>query len=246
MLVLALALAFGLVAAAAFASGAFMKTRGVRVLYLGACAVGIIFLGRLLTELDLRFNFTPSMPLGIYRFMSTLPNRELPRGTLVAVCAPRIAAELGRRRKYLTTGRCPASTELLLKEVVAAGGDDLAISANGVAVNGCILPYSRQLAFDVAGRRLSRWPEGRYRLRRDQLWLYAANDRSWDSRYWGPASTADVRAKVVPLFTAPLASFFPSGEPRCGRQTPLGFPRSLRSVPLVVQCLRWCETAPQD
>jgi conjugative transfer signal peptidase TraF len=212
MLVLALALAFGLVAAAAIASGAFMKTRRVRILRFGACTAGIIFLGCVVTELDLRFNFTPSMPLGIYRLVPTPANGEFPRGTFVAACAPRVAAELGRRRGYLAAGRCAAGTELLLKTIVAVSGDDVAISGNGVSVNECVLPHSRQLAFDAAGRRLSRWPEGRYRLPRDQLWLYAANDRSWDSRYWGPVAVADVTARVTPLFTAPLPLRSTSGN----------------------------------
>lgn len=203
MLVLALALAFGLVAAAAIASGAFRKTRRARILRFGACAAGIIVLGCMLMELDLRFNFTPSTPLGIYRLMSALPGRQLPRGTLVAVCAPLVAAELGRRRGYLAAGRCSAGAELLLKRIVAVGGDDVTISANGVSVNGCVLPHSRQLAFDVAGRRLSRWREGHYRLRSGQLWLYGATDRSWDSRYWGPTTEGDVAATAVPLWTIP-------------------------------------------
>ena len=166
----------------------------------------------MLMELDLRFNFTSSMPLGIYRLMPALANGEFPRGTLVAACAPRIAAELGRRRGYLAAGRCAAGTELLLKTIVAVSGDDVAISGNGVSVNECVLPHSRHLAFDAAGRALSRWPDGRYRLRRDQLWLYAANDRSWDSRYWGPVAVSDVTARVTPLFAAPLPLRSTSGN----------------------------------
>ena len=222
ILVLALALAFGLAVAATFASGAFMKTRWVRILHLGACAAGIVFLGRVLTELDLRFNFTASMPLGVYRLTPAPPKGDLPRGTIVAACAPRIAAEVGRRRGYLAAGRCPAGTELLLKMIVAAGGDNVVISGNGVSVNGCKLPRSLQLASDDAGRSLSRWPEGHYRLRSDQLWLYAANERSWDSRYWGPAAATDVTARAVPLFTAPLVLGSTSRELRCAR--PLAHP----------------------
>lgn len=174
-----------------------------------------MFLGCMLTELDLRFNFTPSMPLGIYRLVPTPTNGELLRGTFVAACAPRIAAELGSRRGYLAAGRCAAGTELLLKTIVAVSGDDVTISGNGVSVNGCALPHSRQLGFDVARRRLPRWPTGRYHLRRGQLWLYAANDRSWDSRYWGPAAATDVRARAVPWFTAPLVVYSTSSETRC-------------------------------
>lgn len=218
-LVLAFALALGLITAAAVASVAFIKTRKTRALHIGACAAGIIFLEQVFSELDLRFNFTPSMPLGIYRLTPALPKGELSRGTIVAVCAPRIAAEVGRRRGYLAAGRCQAGTELLLKMIVADGGDDVVISRNGVSVNGCKLPNSRQLASDGAGRRLSRWPEGHYRLRGDELWLYAANDRSWDSRYWGPAAAADVTARAIPLLTAPLFRST-SFQLNCSTRTP--------------------------
>jgi conjugative transfer signal peptidase TraF len=231
-LVLAFALSLGLVSAAAVASGAFIKARIRRVLHIGACAAGIIFLGRVLTELDLRFNFTPSMPLGIYRITPVPPKGQLPRGAFVAACAPHIAAELGRRRGYLAAGPCPADTELLLKIIVAVGGDDVVISANGVSINGCALPHSRQLAVDVEGRRLSRWPQGRYRLRSDQLWLYAANDRSWDSRYWGPVAAADATARVAPLVTSPLAFRSTSGEPNCG-------PAVSARPRLIVAAIRW-------
>jgi conjugative transfer signal peptidase TraF len=169
----------------------------------------------MLTELDLRFNFTPSMPLGIYRLVPPPASGEFPRGTFVAACAPRVAAELGRRRGYLAAGRCAAGTQLLLKTIIAVSGDDVAISGNGVFVNGCALAHSRQLFFDVAGRGLSRWPAGRYRLRRGQFWLYAANDRSWDSRYWGPVAATDVRARAVPWLTAPLVVYLTNSETRC-------------------------------
>jgi conjugative transfer signal peptidase TraF len=203
MFVLSLALASGLVGAALIARGVSMKTRRLRILQVCGLVGVIVLIVYAIAAIDLRFNFTPSMPLGIYH-LTPLSNSGVQRGMYVAVCAPPVAAELGRRRGYLTTGHCPAGTELLLKEIVAAGGDDVAISGNGVSVNGCALPQSRQLVFDVAGRKLSRWPAGRYRLRGGQLWLYAPNDRSWDSRYWGAASAADVRARAVPLLIEPL------------------------------------------
>lgn len=60
----------------------------------------------------------------------------------------------------------------------------------------------RPLSFDAAGRRLFPWPRGHYRLRPGELWLYADNDRSWDSRYWGPAQADAVRARALPLLVA--------------------------------------------
>jgi conjugative transfer signal peptidase TraF len=196
-----LALAFSLVGVVAIARSALIKTRGARVAYVGTCVAGIVFLGYAIVALDLRFNFTPSMPVGIYRLMPVSPKGEIPRGMVVSACAPLRAAELGRRRAYLAIGACPAHAEPLLKVVAAVPGDELAISADGLAVNGCLLPHSQPLRVDSAGRRLSGWPEGDYRLRPGQLWLYAANNRSWDSRYWGPTPIKNLLAHAMPLVT---------------------------------------------
>jgi conjugative transfer signal peptidase TraF len=173
------------------------------VLYFVACAAGITFLGSVLTELDVRFNLTPSIPVGIYRLTPALPTSRLSSGMLVAVCAPLKAAELGRRRGYLEKGACPADAEPLLKMVAGVADDRVAISTDGVAVNGHLLPHSRPLRSDTAGRQLWPWPERRNKLRNGQVWLYAYNDRSWDSRYWGPAPAGNVLAHLVPLLTLP-------------------------------------------
>jgi conjugative transfer signal peptidase TraF len=199
MLVLFLSLALGFIGAGAIASGAFVKSRGIRALYLGECAVAIVLFGYTITGLDLRFNFTPSMPVGIYRITPPSPERELQRGMFVSVCGPLRAAELGRRRGYLAIGNCPGHAEPLLKMIAAVAGAELAVSADGITINGSFLPHSQPLRFDAAARPLSPWPSGRYRLRPGQLWLYAANNRSWDSRYWGPVPVQAVLAQATPV-----------------------------------------------
>lgn len=179
----------------------------------------------MIVTLHLRFNFTASMPFGIYELVP-VPKSAIQRGMLVAVCAPLDAAELGRRRRYLASGPCPDDTELLLKTVAAVAGDYVEDSARGVTVDGCLLPHSWPLSYDTARRRLLTWPEAHYyRLRRGQLWLYADNDRSWDSRYWGPAAASDVSARAALLLSIPPFRSA-NGEPglRCGAR-PL--PRSV-------------------
>lgn len=175
-----------------------MRTRRLRILQLCVSVGVIVLIVHAIAAIGLHFNFTPSMPLGIYR-LAPLSRSGVERGSFVAVCAPPVAAKLGRRRGYLAIGACPSHAEPLLKVVAAVPGDQLAVSADGVAVNGCALPHSQPLNVDSAGRRLSRWPRGHYRLRRGQLWLYAANNRSWDSRYWGPAMIRNVLAQAEPL-----------------------------------------------
>lgn len=187
-------------------------TRGIMVV---ALAVTIAAVSCLILKSGLRLNFTTSMPLGLYR-MYPLPTTGLDRGAFVAICAPADAAELGRRRGYLSAGPCPYDTEPLLKAVAGVIGDDIEVSARGIAVNACPLTHSGSLPFDRVGRPLLPWPPGHYHLGRSELWLYAGNDRSWDSRYWGPASVAEVLARAVPLLTVPAAVHSTSGEPRCG------------------------------
>jgi conjugative transfer signal peptidase TraF len=197
VLVLSFALASGLLAAAVIAGETSGKARKLGNQRLCLFIAVIPVLAYAIDAFDLRFNFTPSMPLGIYR-LTPLPKGRIQRGMFVVACAPLVAAELGRRRGYLAEGPCRTGTEPLLKVVAGVAGDSVVVSADGVAVNGRLLPHSRALSQDAAGRRLTPWPHGRYQVRRGELWLYAANDRSWDSRYWGPAQADDVRARALP------------------------------------------------
>jgi len=169
--------------------------RTIKVIGVGVfVAVAIV----LLRHARVSVNFTASMPVGVYSLTSLSPN-GVNRGMLVAAGAPIHAAEVGWKRGYLARGPCADGTELLLKSVVATVGDEVNVTAAGVAVNGCLLSHSQPVPRDRSGRRLTPWPVRHYRLRRGQLWLYAANDRSWDSRYWGPAQAANVRARALPL-----------------------------------------------
>ncbi len=203
VLVLSFALALGVLGAALVARSASVKTKAHRIVRIFVYSATVVFIGSVIVTLHLRFNFTPSMPRGIYR-LAPLSEHAIKRGTFVAACAPPDTAELGRRRGYLASGPCPSGTELLLKVVVAAAGDDVALSGRGVAINGCLLANSRPVSHDAAGRRLLSWPQEHFSLPQRQLWLYADNVRSWDSRYWGPVPVADILAKAVPVLTLPV------------------------------------------
>jgi conjugative transfer signal peptidase TraF len=161
----------------------------------------LLILGNLIAAASLRWNATASMPLGIYRFAVVSPH-GVSRGMLVAVCPPSSAAELGRRRGYLSRGTCAEDSEPLLKTVVAIAGDDVTVSPSGVAVNGRLLRDSESLAVDRAGRPLVSWPRGHFRMARGAIWLHADHERSWDSRYWGPVPTRNVLAKALPVLVS--------------------------------------------
>jgi conjugative transfer signal peptidase TraF len=198
-LVLVFAAAIAAVATAAIARAASARlprrVLSSRLLIVGvalaSCSYAVAVIG-------IRLNFTPSMPLGIYR-LTGLSSGEMHRGMLVAVCAPSNASELGRRRGYLSSGACAGNSEPLLKTIAAVGGDVVAVSPSGVRINGGLLAVSKPLRFDRAGRRVMSWPVGRHRVPRGSIWLYAANERSWDSRYWGPTPVGNVLAKALPV-----------------------------------------------
>jgi conjugative transfer signal peptidase TraF len=180
-----------------------------------------------------QINFTGSMPLGIYT-LTPLSHDGMRRGMLVAACAPSRAARKGRQRGYLGSGPCVDDTERLLKFVVAISGDRIDVTPAGVTINGCPLPSSRPAPRDRSGRPLAPWPFGRYRLGPHELWLYAEDDRSWDSRYWGPTSVTDIEAEVNPLlaFSRPYVA---------RRATALKRTRCSFDSPTLAHCnvLRW-------
>ena len=193
-----LALAIAVIFTAAIAIVTLAAETLSRAVKLIAVVAVMAFAVAALQRANLRINFTGSMPIGIYLLLPLQPN-GVKRGMLVAECAPTRVAEIGRQRGYLGAGPCPDDTELLLKSVMAIAGDEVDVTPAGVTVNGCLLPRSQPAVSDRSGRRLPAWPQGRYLFGPNQVWLYAPVDRSWDSRYWGPAEAPDVRARAVPL-----------------------------------------------
>jgi conjugative transfer signal peptidase TraF len=197
---LAVAIAVIFTAAIAVVTSA-SETLSRVVNFLGVVAL-IAFAVVALQRANLRINFTGSMPIGIYS-VSALPLDGVKRGMLVAACAPSRAAEIGRQRGYLGAGPCAGNTELLLKSVAAIAGDEVSVTPMGVTVNGCLLDHSRPAPRDRSARQLGGWLSGRYRLAAGQVWLYAADDRSWDSRYWGPAAATSVADNAYPVLVLP-------------------------------------------
>lgn len=192
--VLALAFAVTLTAAMAFATCAQAAQK--RAIGLTAIATTTALTMCSFRSANFRMNFTNSMPVGVYSVV-WLPPGGVQRGMLVAACAPPHAAEQGRQRGYLGAGPCADGTEVLLKFVAAVAGDMVDVTPRGVDVNGCLLLHSRPEPRDRNGRTLVPWPRGAHRLANGQAWLYAPTDRSWDSRYWGPAFTADIHFEAA-------------------------------------------------
>jgi conjugative transfer signal peptidase TraF len=143
-----------------------------------------------------RVNASSSLPIGLYIKTSAR------RANLVEFCPPEPFASFSKSRGYRPTGSCPDDAEPLMKPVVAAEGDVVDVSASGVAVNGRLLPNSSPCSVDTKNRPLPHWPFGKYRVAVGTVWVVSSfNQRSFDSRYFGPIANVCVRSRLRPLLT---------------------------------------------
>ena len=146
--------------------------------------------------LDVRVNWTGSMPRGLYRIVA--PRLEI--GSLVAVCLPRAVASVGREQGYLPPGGCPAGTSPIVKQVVAKPGDEVRLTAAATFVNGREIAGSGLQVEDSEGRPLAHQPFGITRLSGSEYWVSGLNrSHSWDSRYFGPVREDNILGSVMPL-----------------------------------------------
>jgi conjugative transfer signal peptidase TraF len=160
------------------------------VVGLGAAGLGLIAFAAFADPTpQLVWNASASAPLGLYRVVSAPPKR----GDLVLVQAPESVARLAAERGYLPLG-VP-----LVKRVAASSGDDVCAFNEAIIVNGRVV--ADRLKADRAGRPLPWWSDCR-ELAADELFLLM-NDvsGSFDSRYFGPVSRANVIGRLVPLWT---------------------------------------------
>lgn len=97
-----------------------------------------------------RLNTTSSLAYGVYWVQHHAPEP----GRYASFCPllERPVFALANERGYLRPGNCPGGVRPLLKRVMAAAGDVVAIDARGVHVNGRLLPHSRPAPSARAGR----------------------------------------------------------------------------------------------
>ena len=126
----------------------------------------------------LLYNRTPSMPIGLYVRNDGVPGR----GDVIAFRLPRSAWGYAQARGEPTD-------IVLLKHVLAAGGDHVSTLSGRLTINGAdIGPIP---AIDSAGRGLPQWRADRV-LAADELLAGSTLPRSFDGRFFGPIRLADV------------------------------------------------------
>jgi conjugative transfer signal peptidase TraF len=146
-------------------------------------------------RLGIRWNASPSLPIGIY-----IESGE--SSALVEFCPAEPAGSFAAARGYRDAGSCPDGATPLMKPVVARFGDTVEYFEGGVAVNRRLLPNTAPRSADTQGRPLHHFPFGRYVVQRGTVWVASTyNPRSFDSRYFGPVSESLIRAHLRPLVT---------------------------------------------
>jgi conjugative transfer signal peptidase TraF len=179
-------------------TGLFIKIRETRCSSVNRLVLIVFGIGTGVFQLcglaGLGINTTQSLPVGVY-FTGTEPH-----ASLVEFCPGEPFAGLAIARGYRGKGNCPDGAVPLLKPIVAVAGDVVEISGRGIAVNGAPLRNTKSLGTDTQGRPLIAWPFGRYWVARGTIWVASSySSRSFDSRYFGPIPTREIRDHVRPL-----------------------------------------------
>lgn len=146
--------------------------------------------------LGLRINTSPSLPMGLYITTADAS------ADLVEFCPAEPFAAFAIVRGYRDPGSCDDGAAPLLKPVVARSGDTVELSTLGISVNGDLLPNTAPLFKDAKGRPLEPWPFGKSLVAPETVWVASSyHPRSFDSRYFGPLSTAAIRHRLKALLT---------------------------------------------
>jgi conjugative transfer signal peptidase TraF len=162
-------------------------------------AAGCVLPVLVVTCTPYRWLTTPSLPWGIYR----RTREPITRGALVHFCLPEALARYALERGYVRGGLCPGAAQELVKPVVAVAGDAVAITADGVSVNGVSIPRTPVYDRDSQRRPQRRWrPPGAFVVPDGQVFVVSNfHPRSWDSRYFGLLPLAAVRGTVREVWT---------------------------------------------
>src|SRR5690242_4363263 len=123
--------------------------------YTAIAAIGLLALGFACLVAGWRVNTTPSIPVGLY-WMTGAP---VGKGEYVIFCPPQSALfDEAKARGYIQAGFCPGDYGFMMKRVLAADNDRVVSTAEGLRINGELLPASVPLETDKAGRMMPRNP----------------------------------------------------------------------------------------
>lgn len=148
------------------------------------CLAGCLWTSRVGWPAHVTLNASASMPRGAWHITDTTQTPPKP-GQILAVHAPPDAHALG----------CVREGQLLLKEVVAVGGERVCLDGGQI--------HTSRGAYGKAAPKTApalAW-EGCKTLPENTLFLATPHERSCDSRYFGWVSRSSVVGKATPILT---------------------------------------------
>jgi conjugative transfer signal peptidase TraF len=137
----------------------------------------------------LLWNASASMPIGLYRIDAA---HDVGTGSIVIARVPTRWRAWAAARRYI-----PVDVPLV-KRVAAEPGDTVCAAGAHITVNG--RPAAERRRYDRLGRPMPWW-RGCVTLRAGALFLLTANPASFDGRYFGPITPADIIGQGHPLWT---------------------------------------------
>lgn len=116
---------------------------------------------------------------------------EIARGALVTVRAQDVAPDYAAARNFTDRG------DRFIKRVAANYGDRVCSDGDAIRINDRTVAHRAVL--DSQGRALPHW-SGCRTLSAEEVFLMGDTPDSFDSRYFGPVSAADIEGVWRPVF----------------------------------------------
>lgn len=143
---------------------------------------------------DIIFNNTPSTPIGFYK----KAEGNISTDDYIAFCLDEKLTAFGLSRGYLEKCSPCQGSKPLIKKVIAIPRDTITVTKNFILTKTQLYNLTT-LNIDSSGRYLYSIKNGNYK--ENCYWVIGDHDSlsSWDSRYWGCISKAQILYKVTPL-----------------------------------------------
>lgn len=151
--------------------------------------------------LGLRFNLTPSFPIGVYKLVEPHKHTSFhQKGKLVLVCPPNTAKFHINNHDFLTAdSECSTNTIPLIKKIVAIEGDIVRVD-NYVWINDKLQPNSKVYRHDHLGSLMNPC-YGERNISKGFIWLMSDYyEKSFDSRYFCDVSEKNIIGAIKPIF----------------------------------------------
>ena len=160
--------------------------------------MSILSITLFLVVIGFRINLTNSIPLGLYRITDI---KNLKNAFVIFCPDDKPAFQEAWDRGYIDSGFCPGGYGYLMKKVVACRGDKISVTDEGVFVNHGLIPFSKPIATDGINRPLPQWRTIDYQLKEDEILTMTSQSKwSFDSRYYGPVSTKQIKGVLTPIW----------------------------------------------